>query len=190
MPFLLQQWRRFHINEKFWDQKKNEKKRKGDKQIDQKSNTEYYWRIRENLIFKEQYWLQVSRLNTTCLFYMLQPSADLTKLRANWRADARIIQNASNKKSGYNRLHSLVVKFMRKVGGSSIDSIIKIERSHFRILSRMWILSGSYILVHQVHCFMDWNEKTCMQMIRYFLIHTLTVNVTFPTNSISNVENI
>lgn len=93
------------------------KKRKGDKQIDQKSNTEYYWRIRENLIFKEQYWLQVSRLNTTCLFYMLQPSADLTKLRANWRADARIIQNASNKKSGYNRLHSLVVKFMRKVGG-------------------------------------------------------------------------
>ena len=31
------------------------KKRKGDKQIDQKSNTEYYWRIRENLIFKEQY---------------------------------------------------------------------------------------------------------------------------------------
>ena len=55
---------------------------------------------------------------------MLQPSADLTKLRANWRADARIIQNASNKKSGFNRLHSLVVKFMRTVGGSSIDSII------------------------------------------------------------------
>lgn len=30
--------------------------------------------------------------------FLDKPSVDLTKLRANWRADARIIQNASNKK--------------------------------------------------------------------------------------------
>ncbi|XP_056007595.1 alpha-1,3-mannosyl-glycoprotein 4-beta-N-acetylglucosaminyltransferase C-like [Ostrea edulis] len=30
--------------------------------------------------------------------FLNQPSVDLTKLRSNWRADARIIQNASNKK--------------------------------------------------------------------------------------------
>ena len=45
MPFLLQQWRRFHINERFWDKKNKKIKKwnikKGDKQTDQKSNTEY-----------------------------------------------------------------------------------------------------------------------------------------------------
>lgn len=105
-------------------EKKKKEIKKGDKQTDQKSNTEYL--LENKGIFNIQGTILTTSfmIKTTCLFYMLQPSADLTKLRANWRADARIIQNASNKKSGYNRLHSLVVKFMRTVGGSSIDSII------------------------------------------------------------------
>ncbi|XP_062574821.1 alpha-1,3-mannosyl-glycoprotein 4-beta-N-acetylglucosaminyltransferase C-like isoform X2 [Saccostrea cucullata] len=92
--------------------------------------------------------------------FLNQPSVDLTKLRANWRADARIIQNASNKQ----RFLTIGIPTVKREKDeyilNTVQSIVNCTKEHE--------LSEIYIVVFLADFDAKWKEDISNRLRKNF----------------------